>query len=41
MLHFCEWRDRCGKWDVAKAQVNEEVGRAKAGPNTVMAMSHT
>ncbi|WP_335226392.1 hypothetical protein [Nostoc sp.] len=31
MIHFCEWRDRCGKWDVAKAQVNEETGRGKAG----------
>ncbi|MEI1377832.1 hypothetical protein PQG02_24465 [Nostoc sp. UHCC 0926] len=41
MLHFREWRDHCGKWDVAKAQVNEEAGRRGAGPNTVMAVSHT
>ncbi|MEH2334228.1 hypothetical protein [Nostoc sp.] len=31
MIHFWEWRDRCGKWDVAKAQVNEQTGRGKAG----------
>ncbi|MEH2146044.1 hypothetical protein [Nostoc sp.] len=42
MLHFCEWCDRCGKWDVVKAQVNEEAeAEGKQGPNTVMAVSHT